>query len=86
MSKFMATKQVIAKLKELDPTGDMPVVVVGHFGEACEVDSRSWYVRDTYTTDGRSWRKGTEPFVKITLKHQLNSKELKKYGLTNDKK
>jgi len=43
--------------------------------------------KDIIMEGGRSYSlKDTDPFVKITLKRQLNSKELKKYGLTNDKK
>ena len=54
--RFITVEQMIKKLQGLDPSGKMPVVVRGHFGEAHPVSLYGFGVANTYTTENGGWR------------------------------
>ena len=66
---FITTKQLIAELKKLDPSGKAIVAVKGHFGEAIPVDTFDWGMKDVYTTPDNRWRNPTRTYVKALCIH-----------------
>lgn len=57
MSKPITTKDLIKKLQELDPEGNMPVVRRGYFGEANYYEFYNISVSDVHgVPDNKGWR------------------------------